>query len=375
VIQGTDVILGSDVFGTFSRELEPGARNAVEVCLAIKPGERVALIADEASKEVAASIAAALDRVGAPAEQILIERVAARPLAGPPVEVIAALEGCDAGILCVQPQQGELSTRMGIVAVVERRRIRYAHMVGVTPQIMMQGMRADYLLVDRLSTRLCERMRTARSLTVKTPFGTSLTASFDPALHWIKTSGLINTRYWSNLPAGEVFTTPASVDGVFVCNATAGDYFGPKYGDLSPSPLTLEISGGRLTSARCARKELEQEFWDYCHTDESSDRVGELAFGTNLALTDMIGILLQDEKVPGVHLAFGDPYGSQTGADWKSRTHIDVLTRECDVWIDDLQVISRGSYQLGVLGLAAPEATEFTERASQRSNGKTETNG
>jgi leucyl aminopeptidase (aminopeptidase T) len=130
-----------------------------------------------------------------------------------------------------------------------------------------------------------------------------------------------------------------------------------------------------LTSARCARKELEQEFWDYCHTDESSDRVGELAFGTNLALTDMIGILLQDEKVPGVHLAFGDPYGSQTGADWKSRTHIDVLTRDCDVWIDDLQVISRGSYQLGVLGLAAPEATEFTERASQRSNGKTETNG
>ena len=118
-----------------------------------------------------------------------------------------------------------------------------------------------------------------------------------------------------------MFTTPASVDGVFVCNGTAGDYFGPKYGDLAPTPLTLEIAGGRLKSARSAtRKELEQEFWDYCHTDQHSDRVGELAFGTNLALTDMIGILLQDEKVPGVHLAFGDPYGSQTGADWKS-TH------------------------------------------------------
>ena len=60
MIEGTDVIEGSHVFGTFSRELEPGARNAVEVCLAIQPGERVALIADEASSEVAASIAAAL---------------------------------------------------------------------------------------------------------------------------------------------------------------------------------------------------------------------------------------------------------------------------------------------------------------------------
>ena len=61
---------------------------------------------------------------------------------------------------------------------------------------------------------------------------------------------------------------------------------------------------------------------------------------------DMIGVLLQDEKIPGVHIAFGDPYGSQTGAPWKSRTHIDVLTRDCDVWIDDEQVIARGKYLL-----------------------------
>ncbi|HYT68479.1 MAG TPA: aminopeptidase [Vicinamibacterales bacterium] len=339
------------VFGPFSPELEPGARNAVEVCLAIKPGECVALIADEASKEVAASIAAALDRAGAAGDRVLIEQVATRPLMKAPREVLEALEGCDAGILCVQPQQGELGARMAIVATVERRQIRYAHMVGVTPEIMKQGMRADYRLVDRLSTRLCERMRTATSLRVKTPFGTSLTATFDPALQWIKTSGLISTRYWSNLPAGEVFTTPASVDGVFVCNGTAGDYFGPKYGDLAPTPLTLEISGGRLVSARCDRRELEEEFWSYCHTDRFSDRVGELAFGTNVALSDMIGILLQDEKVPGVHVAFGDPYGSQTGADWKSRTHIDVLTRDCDVWIDDMQIIAHGHYQLERLGL------------------------
>ena len=324
----------------------------MEVCLAIKHGERVALIADEASKEVAASIAAALDRAAAKGDRVLIEAVSPRPITDAPREVLEALADCDAGILCVQPQEGELRARMAIVAAVERRQIRYAHMVGVTPEIMMQGMRADYRLVDRLSTRLCERMRTAKSLRVKTPFGTSVEATFDPGLHWIKTSGLISTRYWSNLPAGEVFTTPASVDGTFVCNATAGDYFGPKYGDLSPTPLTLEIAGGRLVSAQCERKELQDEFWRYCHTDGFSDRVGELAFGTNLALTDMIGILLQDEKVPGVHLAFGDPYGSQTGANWKSSTHIDVLTRDCDVWIDDMQVIGHGRYHLDALGLA-----------------------
>ena len=338
-------------FGSFREALVPGAANAVNVCLSIRRGERVALIADDPSQEVAASIEAALREAGATPDCVFIERVARRPLTAAPAEVLTAIERADAGILCVQPQQGELGSRMTIVAAVERRQIRYAHMVGVTSEIMMQGMRADYRLVDRLSTRLCERMRAAQSLRVETSAGTSLNASFDPALSWIKTSGLISTRYWSNLPAGEVFTTPASVDGRFVCNGTAGDYFGPKYGDLSATPLTLEIRKGRLTSARCARADLEQEFWEYCHTDENSDRVGELAFGTNLALQDMIGILLQDEKIPGVHLAFGDPYGSQTGADWKSRTHVDVLTRDCDVWIDDDQVIRKGEYLLDRLGL------------------------
>jgi aminopeptidase len=338
-------------FGPASPDLEAGARNAVEVCLAIQPDERVALIADEASSQVAASIAAVLDDLGARWEGVLLERVAARPLAAAPVEVLDALERGNAGILCVQPQQGELAARMAIVSVVERRRIRYAHMVGVTPQIMRQGMRADYRLVDELSQRLCERMPHATRLRVETPAGTAFTATFDPTLAWVKTSGLINTRYWSNLPAGAVFTTPASVDGVFVCNGTAGDYFGPKYGDLRATPLMLAISAGRLVSAECARRDLEEEFWNYCHTDEHSDRVGELAFGTNVALNEMIGVLLQDEKIPGVHIAFGDPYGSQTGAPWKSRTHIDVLTRDCDVWIDDEQVIGQGRYLMERFGL------------------------
>ena len=339
------------IFGSPVPDLEPGARNAVEVCLAIAPTDRVALIADEDSRQVAAAIGAALDRVGAPWEGVLVEAVAGRPLTGAPAPVVDALERADAGVLCIQPRQGELTARMQIVSVVERRGIRYAHMVGVTPQIMRQGMRADYRLVDELSQRLCARMRDARTLRVETPSGTSFTATFDPALAWVKTSGLINSRYWSNLPAGEVFTTPASVDGVFVCDGTAGDYFGPKYGDLRETPLTLAIAEGRLQGAHCARKDLEREFWDYCHTDEQSDRVGELAFGTNIALEEMIGVLLQDEKIPGVHLAFGDPYGSQTGAPWKSRTHIDVLTRVCDVWIDDEQVIGRGRYLMDRFGL------------------------
>src|SRR5438874_727705 len=95
------------VFGRSSPELAPGARNAVEVCLAIKPRERVALIADEASAHVAASLARALADVEARVDAVVVERVATRPLHGAPGEILDALERADAGILCVQPQEGE----------------------------------------------------------------------------------------------------------------------------------------------------------------------------------------------------------------------------------------------------------------------------
>jgi aminopeptidase len=340
------------MFGPADPDLLPGAHNAVNTCLGVRAGEHVALVADEASLAVAASLEQALVDAGADARCLVIEAVAKRPITSAPADVLRAFEASDAGILCVQPKEGELPARMAIVGVIERRRIRYAHMVGVTPRIMREGMRADYVQVDLLSKQLCERMEQARALTVRTPGGTNFTATFDRSLAWVKTSGLINPRYWSNLPAGEVFTTPGSVDGTFVCDGTAGDYFNAKYGTLDRTPLVLEVRGGRLVSARCDRQDLERDFWTYCHTDENSDRVGELAFGTNLGLREMIGILLQDEKVPGVHLAFGDPYGNQTNADWKSRTHVDVLTRQCDVWIDDEQVIANGQYVLEEFDLA-----------------------
>src|SRR5205823_4949159 len=155
-------------FGAAPAALMPGARNAVETCLTIQAGERVALVSDAVSAPVAACLASALSDAGARWTGYLIEDLAPRPLADVPPAIADALEAADAGILCAQPLEGELRARMAIVSIVERRQIRYAHMVGVTPEIMQQGMVADYRLVDRLSDRLLAWMRSARRLKVRT---------------------------------------------------------------------------------------------------------------------------------------------------------------------------------------------------------------
>ena len=330
--------------GTFDPELTPGARNAVRVCLAIRPDEKVTLIADESCRDIAASLAHELDAVGCTWRGFLLEEIAARPLTALPQPVADDMETSGVSIFAVQVQPGELGSRMQMTDIVNRRRMRHAHMVNINRQIMMEGMRADFHKVDRISQRVLDIVRGARQITARSAAGSDLVADLEPAYKWLKTSGLISPDKWGNLPGGEVFTTPREVNGTFVIDGVVGDYLCDKYGDLRHQPLTVRVKGNRLTEAHSENKELEDEFWRYTHTDENSDRVGEFAIGTNLELKDVIGHILQDEKFPGIHIAFGNPYGAHTGADWYSSTHIDVVGTQFDIWVDGEQIMRRGRF-------------------------------
>src|SRR6516164_8360323 len=108
-------------FGTVQQELLPGAKNGIETCLAVQPGEHVALIADEASRAVAASLGQALENAQAAYTGLLIEDFGPRPMRAAPAPILDALKTADVGVMCVTPQPGELAARMAIVNVVERR--------------------------------------------------------------------------------------------------------------------------------------------------------------------------------------------------------------------------------------------------------------
>lgn len=325
-------------------ELTPGARNAVRVCLNIQPSEKVTLITDRECFEIAASIAAEVAAVGAPFTAFVLEEEATRPLTALPATVAADMETSQVSIFAVHVQANELKSRMQMTDIVNRRRMRHAHMVNINRQIMMEGMRADFHKVDRLSSRVLDIVMRARQVRARTAAGSDFTADLNPGYRWLKTSGLISPDKWGNLPGGEVFTTPGDVNGTFVIDGVVGDYLCEKYGDLRHQPLTVRIKANRLTEAHSENKTLEDEFWQYTHTDENSDRVGEFAIGTNIELRDVIGHILQDEKFPGIHIAFGNPYGAHTGADWYSATHIDVVGTKFDIWVDDRQIMREGSF-------------------------------
>jgi len=325
-------------------ELSLGAYNAVHVCLRIQPSEKVTLITDETSEEIAASLAREVEVVGAPYSFWELEDLAQRPLHGMPQPILADLESSQVSIFAAQAQRGELHARMQMTEVVNRRRIRHGHMVNINKQIMKEGMRADFRKVDEISVRVRDIASSARSIRAKSTAGTDVTARFNPKHRWIKTSGIIQPDKWGNLPGGEVFTAPEQVDGTFVIDGVVGDYLCSRFGDLHNEPLFIRVKASRLLEAHSSNRELEEEFWKYTHTDENSDRVGEFAIGTNIALDHVIGHILQDEKIPGVHMAFGNPYGEHTGADWHSSTHIDVVGTRFDIWADNQQLMKEGQF-------------------------------
>ena len=331
---------------SFDPELTPGARNAVNVCLRVAPHEKICVITDEDTKEIAAAIVLELEQVGAAYRAWVLEDLAPRPLTNLPQEILDDLETSQVSIFAVQAQTNELKSRMHMTDVVNRRKIRQAHMVNINRQIMLEGMRADFLKVDRISTKVVDIVRRAKQIHAKTTAGTDLVADLNPKYRWLKTSGIISPDKWGNLPGGEVFTTPGEVNGTFVIDGVVGDYLCAKFGSLRENPLTIQIKGNRLTEAHSANRELEADFWRYTHTDENSDVVGEFAIGTNIELKDVIGQILQDEKYPGAHIAFGNPYGMHTGAEWYSSTHIDVVGRNFDIWVDGEQIMRIGQFLL-----------------------------
>ena len=334
----------TDTLIDFDKELCEGAHNAIHTCLRLRQDEIITIITDNECLEIASALVDEIKKYGAEYKIYILEDYSPRPLKEMPRPILDGLAKSDVSIFCASAKEGELKSRIEMTAVIDRHKIRHGHMVNISKQIMMEGMRADFVVIDELSQRLIEKARLAKKITVKSKGGTNLQAEFSTSIKWIKTSGLISVDKWGNLPGGEIFTSPIDVNGRFVVDGVVGDYLCQKYGDLKDTPLAIDIKNSRITHMECKNEQLLEEFTSYIMTDENSNRVGEFAIGTNIACTRVIGNILQDEKLPTVHIAFGHPYSQHTGADWKSSTHIDCVSVKCSIWFDNVMVMDEGKF-------------------------------
>jgi len=153
---------------TFDPELVPGASNAINVCLRLQPDERITIITDRDSAEIAAALVAEVEKIGAAYNVFVLEQFGSRPHRDMPQPILDDLAHSQVSIYVCVTHTGELRTRMQMMDVINPHRIRHGHMVNISKQIMLEGMRADFVEVDRLSQRLIEKCHRAGRVRCRT---------------------------------------------------------------------------------------------------------------------------------------------------------------------------------------------------------------
>lgn len=331
-----------------NNSIEKGVKQAVKNCLKVKKGEIVVIITDRETMGIANIIRGVAESITKDVYFFTMEDFGRRPLNFPD-EIGKVLAKADVSFYIVQGFPGEFQTfRTPLLKKTEaNKKLRHGHMVNITSEIMKSGMCSDYREVQRISRLVYEKVKKASQIKVTTSKGTDITAKFSQNICWKNSDGNITAEDWSNLPDGEVFTSPNRVDGKVVIDGCLGDYFTEKYGSLRETPLSVEIENGwaKKESIHCDNEALKKEFIKYLfETDENSSRVGEFAIGTNVGLTKLVGNLLQDEKFPGVHIAFGSPYPTQTGANWDSEGHLDGVMKNTTIYVEDEKIMNNGHF-------------------------------
>ena len=147
----------------YDQSLIPGAEQAVKVCLGVKPDQRVFILTDRKTLPVGASVHDVAKQVAKSSTLMIIEDHVTRPAQVLPDVIMDELDRCEVCIYCVHPMANELVHRQQFVGKVEKMGIRYAHMVGITEQIMCQGMRADFRKVDEVSKALIAKAKKAEA--------------------------------------------------------------------------------------------------------------------------------------------------------------------------------------------------------------------
>ncbi|RME84443.1 MAG: hypothetical protein D6775_05520 [Caldilineae bacterium] len=330
--------------------LLPGARTAIHTCMAVTPQDRVLIIGDRHTASVDIALESVAREATASTLLLFIEDYVTRPATAVPEAMRAAIEDFrpTVSLFAASAQPGELPFRTALTMLGRQFNVRHGHMVGIDEQVMQQGMTADYRLIAALTHRLTGLLRNARRVHITNPKGTDLWVYLDNRYSWRACHGLYHhPGDWGNLPEGETFTCPASAEGVVVAEVL-GDYFSEKYG-LLPAPLSFTIADGRLHEVTGENRALAEEVWSYLSLADNGVRLGEFAIGTNIALEAPVGNLLQDEKLPGIHIAFGSPLPHLTGADWSSPVHVDVIPLQCTITVDDRSIMRDGVFAAELL--------------------------
>lgn len=244
--------------------------------------------------------------------------------AEPPEPVAAAMAGAD---VVLAPTTKSLSHTQARTDANDAG-ARVATLPGITDGVFLMGLDADYESIAAESERLLDQVAGCEQVRVTTELGTDITFELGDR-EWELDTGIVHEPgQMSNLPAGEIFVSPTDANGRFVVDGTM-----MPHGKLDDGQtLEFEVEDGYVTdiSDDAVRADVEAAAEE---VGDDAYNLAELGIGSNLAVEDLVGSVLLDEKAAGtVHIAIGDDHG--IGGDTTAPIHLDGILTGPTVYAD-----------------------------------------
>ena len=313
-----------------SPALYSASQIAVRDCMGTKPGERVLIVTDEPLRTIGYALWKAAKDLGT---EVMLVEILPRASNGaePPTEVAELMKMVDV-VLC--PTSKSL-THTDSRRAASAAGARVATLPGVTEEIMIRCMNADYDAIAARTFRLCDELEKTSVVKVKAPSGTDVILPIKGRKAHAS-SGLFREKgLWGNLPTGESYLAPVEGEsqGIVVVDGSMAQV------GMVREPIRIVVKDGYATdiTGGVEAKRLIELLEPH---GKDARTVAEFGIGTNDKAI-LTGLILEDEKVMGtIHIAFGD--NKSMGGSVRVASHLDGLIKEPTVWFDDRKVMEGG---------------------------------
>lgn len=319
---------------TPSDELLSASRIALSDCMGVQPGETILIVTDEPLRHIGYALRKAARDLG---NEVILAEILPRSSNGaePPLQVAELMKMMDV-VLC--PTSKSL-THTDARRNASAAGARVATLPGVTEEIMVRCMNADYHAIAARTLALCAELEQTKTVRVTSPAGTDITMPISGRKAHVS-SGLFRKKGESgNLPTGEAYLAPleGQSEGIVVVDGSMASV------GVVKEPIRITVRNGfaeEIEGGAEASRLIEL----LAPHGRDGRNVAEFGVGTNDKAI-LTGNILEDEKVMGtIHIAFGD--NKSMGGTVRAASHLDGLIKYPTVWFDDRIVMAEGRLQL-----------------------------
>lgn len=312
-------------------KLDSASVIAIRDCMGTKKNEKILVITDEQKREIGLSLHENAVRMGY--LSLLLEMKSGKINGEEPSEEIAELMQKFDVVFC--PTAKSL-THTDARRNASAKGVRIATFPGITKDVMIRGMNADYRAISKRTIKLQKILEKGKTIKVTAPAGTDISFKIT-GRKVIPSKGLFHAKGESgNLPTGETFLAPieGTSNGVFVVDGSMAGL-----GLIKNANIKIEVENGYATkiSGGTAAKRLKVML---DKVGKEARNIAEFGIGTNDS-AKLSGVLLEDEKVMGtIHIALGN--NISMGGSVNVPIHLDGVVKKPTVWMDGKLLMKDG---------------------------------